>query len=103
MRWKTYSADCGYVFEYVFRGQDGSRYRFDYSTDRKTARPLYVEIDRTALERSAGRTLRDVEEYAVAKLALFSAFDSWDAQDPPAVFQPRDELYGAILRTLDLV
>jgi hypothetical protein len=85
-RVKTYSAATGFVYQYCFREIQHSRRGFsrgtDYvylvSADRKTMFPLAVFVRRDAVERwsrSTGRTLTGTEEYAVAKMRLFQAFD----------------------------
>jgi len=83
-RQKTYSGQSGYVYQYFYEGQRpsspdaGTEYVFDVSADRKTAAPVSVIISAEAVEswqREAGRTLSDTERYAIAKMALFQAFD----------------------------
>lgn|GEM_PF-4190286 len=75
MRLKTYSAATGGVYEYVFRAQRDSAYRFDVSEDRRTFRGVVIEIDRVELERAVGRELSGPEERAVATMALRLALD----------------------------
>jgi hypothetical protein len=85
-RIKSYSAATGYVYQYQFQEVQPSRRGFhagkDFvylvSVDRKTMFPLGVFINRDAVERWAkqnGRPLSGTEEYAVAKMRLFQAFD----------------------------
>lgn len=83
-RQKTYSAQSGYVYQYFYQGQrpsspdPGTEYVFDVSSDRKTSAPVSVFVSAEALEswqRQAGRTLSNTERYAIAKMALFQAFD----------------------------
>ncbi len=104
VRLKSYSAASGYVYEYYFRGQNGAEYRFDVSADRKTFSPVYVRLDPAAVARAAGRELSSVEEYAVAKMSLFAAFDErpdWASLADPVT--PDEAAYRDVLRTLDLV
>jgi len=64
-RQKTYRADSG-------------QYIFSVSTDRKTSFPVSVFLNNASLrhwQQAHGRRLSSTERYAVAKLALFHAFD----------------------------
>jgi hypothetical protein len=85
-RIKSYSAATGYVYQYQFqdvlpsrRGlHAGNDYIYLVSADRKTMFPVHIFVRRDALERwskRAGRKLTGTEEYAVAKMCLFRAFD----------------------------
>jgi hypothetical protein len=85
-RQKTYSGQSGYVYQYYFEGHrpykrerdNGTEYVFDVSGDRKTSTPVSVLLSSAALEDwegKHGRTLHASERYAIAKLALFQAFD----------------------------
>ena len=93
-RQKTYSAQSGYVYQYFYEGQrpsspePGTEYVFDVSADRKTSAPVSVFVSAEAIENwenEAGRTLSNTECYAIAKMALFQAFD--DRQTPEAMRQ----------------
>lgn len=56
----------------------GNEYVYCVSADRKTMYPLRIFVRRDAVERWAkkmGRALTGTEEYAVAKMRLFQAFD----------------------------
>ncbi len=90
-RMKTYSAESGYVYQYFYEGyraytagaESGVEYVFSISPDRKTWRAVAVLLANDAVqswEASHGRALNSTERYAVAKLALFQAFD--DRKDP---------------------
>jgi hypothetical protein len=85
-RVKTYSAATGYVYQYQFqdvrpvvRGlARGNEYVYHVSADRKTMFPLRIFVRRDAVElwtKKTGRSLTGTEEYAVAKMRLFGAFD----------------------------
>ena len=85
-RVKSYSAATGYVYQYYFfevnraiRGDSsGTEYVYMVSVDRKTVFPLSVFVRHDALEewaRANGRILTGTEEYALAKMRLFQAFD----------------------------
>jgi hypothetical protein len=81
-RQKTYSAQSGYVYQYFYDGNRGdaleTEYVFTVSGDRKEWRPVSVRIAGEALrawEQEHARTLSSTEQYAIAKMALFQAFD----------------------------
>jgi hypothetical protein len=85
-RQKTHSAESGYVYQYFYEGQrpakresvEGTQFVFNVSGDRKTSFAVSVFVGEAALaewQRAHGRTLGSTERYAVAKLALFQAFD----------------------------
>jgi hypothetical protein len=85
-RVKTYSAATGYVFQYFFyevnrtrRGAaEGTEYVYMVTADREQMHPLRIFVERSAVARwarQAGRELTGTEEYAVAKMRLFRAFD----------------------------
>src|SRR5580692_798790 len=85
-RVKSYSAATGYVYQYYFyevektkRGAaTGTEYVFMASVDRKHVFPVKIFIGKESLEKWSARTGRaftGTEEYAVAKMRLFQAFD----------------------------
>lgn len=82
-RMKTYSAESGYVYQYVYRGhrdagQTETEYVFSVTSDRKNWRLINVILDQATMDQwssGAGRALLPVECYAIAKLALFDSFD----------------------------
>lgn len=88
-RIKSYSAANGYVYQYCFfevnriRFEGGQAGEFIYaiSADRKTTFGVRVVVEQSALDnwaRANGRALTSSEEYAVAKMRLFQAFDGGD-------------------------
>lgn len=95
-RVKTYSSATGTVFQYYFfeveaavrDGKAGREYRYMVSADRKASYPLHILVEAAAVEtwnRRAGGELSGTEEYAVAKLRLFQAFDEDESlAEPPA-------------------
>lgn len=112
-RMKTYSAQTGYVYQYYYEGhrpfrasgEDGEDFVFQISADRKDWNPIAVRVPGSAIrpwEETHSRELSSTERYAVAKMALFQAFD----ERPPA--QMKNEVnvrpadLQAILETLDL-
>jgi len=113
-RQKTYSGQSGYVYQYYYEGhrpykrdrQGGTEYVFDVSSDRKTSLAVSVLVGDAALEdwqSRHGRTLHASERYAVAKMALFQAFD--ERPNPAAMsvdVQVRAADVEAILITLDI-
>jgi hypothetical protein len=86
-RIKSYSAANGYVYQYCFyevnriRNEKGPAGEFIYaiSADRKTNFGLKIVVQQSALQAWAqvnGRALTSSEEYAIAKMRLFQAFDA---------------------------
>ena len=77
-RLKTYSANTGYVYQYFYAGHRGGEYVFQASHDRRNYFPVSVVLAAETVEsfeRDRARGLNSTEQYAVAKLALFQAFD----------------------------
>ena len=92
-RLKSYSAQSGYVYQYVYCGQrtarDAAEFVFDASGDRKTYHPVSVFVHYQAVavwEDAHGRALVANERYAIAKMALFQAFD--ERSDPASMHAP---------------
>jgi hypothetical protein len=113
-RIKSYSAATGTVYQYAFievqparRGLSfGTEYVFMVSADRSPNFPLTVFIRASALEkfsRREGRKLTGTEEYAIAKIRLFEAFDDVEdlASTRPDIFVDDSNL-DALLHRLDL-
>lgn len=113
-RIKSYSAATGFVYQYTFvevqkarRGLTlGTEYVYIVSIDRHESFPLTVFVKQSAADKWAkrhGRKLSGTEEYAVAKMRLFQAFD--DVEDlatsrPDLVVD--DSNLEALLEKLDL-
>ncbi|HKI10559.1 MAG TPA: hypothetical protein VKA02_00495 [Candidatus Acidoferrum sp.] len=85
-RVKSYSASNGYVYQYCFyevnrityEDRPAGEFVYVISADRKATFPLRIVVVQTALRAWAqanGRALTSSEEYAVAKMRLFQAFD----------------------------
>lgn len=85
-RMKTYSAQSGYVYQYFYEGhrgfatggEQGTEFVFTISADRKNWSATTVLVGNGALrawEQAHARELSATERYAIAKLALFQAFD----------------------------
>jgi hypothetical protein len=92
-RVKSYSAADGYVYQYYFfegnraerQGLAGGEFTYVVSTDRRTAYPFKIFVKQSALDEWAkqnGRPLTSSEEYAVAKMRLFEAFDEGTVKAP---------------------
>lgn len=114
-RIKSYSAASGFVYQYQFhevrparRGAHlGNEYIYMVSADRKTMFPVSIFVRRDALERwsrASGRTVTGTEEYALAKMRLFQAFDEtedWSAAKRPELVVNESNL-PALFAQLDL-
>lgn len=93
-RQKTHSAESGYVYQYFYEGHrpghrdsvPGTQFVFNVSADRKSSFPASVFVPDSVLadwQKAHTRELNSTERYAVAKLALFQAFDQ--RADPAAM------------------
>ena len=85
-RVKSYSAANGYVYQYYFyevnrtshKGTPAGEFVYAVSVDRQSAFPVRILVHKSALDawgKANGRPLTSSEEYAVAKMRLFHAFD----------------------------
>ena len=113
-RIKSYSSATGYVYQYCFhevqkahRGfSAGTEYVYIVSAERRAAFPLRVFVRRSAVEKwgkKAGRELTGTEEYAIAKMRLFQAFDEMEdlCSSRPDLVVDESNLEG-LLSQLDL-
>ena len=110
-RLKTYSAQSGYVYQYFYEGhrasaEAGTEFVFTISADRKTWTPASVVVAAAALaswEQAHARELSATERYAIAKMALFQAFDE---RPTPDLMKPEIRVRAAdvdaIVETLGL-
>jgi hypothetical protein len=113
-RLKTYSAQSGYVYQYYFEGrrpfdaggETGEEFVFTISADRKSWHRVSVRVGAAAIhhwQHLHSRGLNATEQYAIAKLALFQAFDERPA---PAMMKEdiwvRNADVEAIVETLGL-
>lgn len=91
-RQKTYPAQTGYVYEYVYEGhrprgllrRTGVEYVFSVSAAGRRGLPVSVLLTNKVVrlwERAHGRALTATEQYAVAKMSLFEAFDQRPAPE----------------------
>jgi hypothetical protein len=114
-RVKSYSAATGFVYQYYFyevekakRGSAaGTEYVYMTSVDRKHVFPVKIFVVKDALEKWTARTGRQftgTEEYAVAKMRLFQAFDEVEglasAKNPDLLVDESN--LDALLSQLDL-
>jgi hypothetical protein len=111
---KTYSAQSGYVYQYYYEGhrafrsagETGAEFVFTISADRKSWSEASVQVSDQAVaqwELSHARQLSNNERYAIAKMALFQAFD--DRANPSLMkvavrVRPAD--VATIMESLDL-
>ena len=113
-RVKSYSAATGYVYQYYFyeveksrRGKaEGTEYVYMTSVDRKHVFPVRIFVAKDGIKdwsERTGRQLSGTEEYAVAKMRLFQAFDEVEglAEKVPELFVDASNLDG-LLSQLDL-
>jgi hypothetical protein len=100
-RVKTYSAADGFVYQYYFfegnraqrDGSAGGEFTYVVSIDRQSAFPFKIFVHQSALDGWAaqnGRSLSSSEEYAVAKMRLFNAFDEGMVKASPQGEPPRE-------------
>ena len=111
-RLKSYSAQSGYVYQYFYEGQrplrggSGLEFVFTVSADRKTWHAVSVRLAEAALHacpQARALSLSSTERYAVAKMALFQAFDERATPDlMKQDVQVRAADVAAILETLGL-
>ncbi len=110
-RAKTYSAQSGYVYQYVYLGcrkrAGDTEFVFDVTADRKNSFAVSVLLLDEAVrgwERRNSFTLRDNERHGIAKMALFQAFD--ERSSPGEMLQPilvRRADLDAIVETLHIL
>lgn len=85
-RQKSYSAQSGFVYQYFYQGnrpairerEQGQEFVFEITADRKTSFPVSVFVSEPVVvdwQNLHNRALSPTERYAIAKMALFQAFD----------------------------
>lgn len=85
-RQKSYSAQSGFVYQYFYQGnrpairerEQGQEFVFEVTADRKTSFPVSVFVSEPVVvdwQNLHNRALSPTEHYAIAKMALFQAFD----------------------------
>jgi hypothetical protein len=91
-RVKSYSAATGYVYQYYFYevektgegASSGTEYVYMVSVDRQRVFPVRIFVLQEAMQGWSARTgqqLTGTEEYAIAKMRLFQAFDEIEGLD----------------------
>jgi hypothetical protein len=109
-RLKHYAAANGYAYEYAYLGYrddaECRRHYFRVSPDRKRWSEVEVQVDGQAIrawELDNGRELSAAERYAVAKLALFAAFDEGESPEAlSAQVQVSAARIAALLASIDI-
>ena len=111
-RLKTYSAQTGYVYQYFYEGHRplrtpgaGTEFVFTISADAKNWHGACVVLKNDALgtwEAAHARQLSSTEHYAVAKMALFQAFDERAPDRMKEAVRVRAADVEAIIETLGL-
>lgn len=102
-RIKSYSASDGFVYQYYFfegnrahrSSGRGGEFTYVISADRHSNFLFRIFVQQSALEawaRQNGRPLTGSEEYAVAKMRLFQAFDEGAVHPPPDGLPPAEVL-----------
>ena len=107
-RLKSYSADSGFVYQYVYEGSrrrdHATEYVFAVTADRDTYQrvPVFLADAALAAWADAHRPLAGAEPYALAKLALLDALDRRTSADlaPPVIPSPGE--IAAYAARLDL-
>ncbi len=101
-RWKTYAAQSGYVYQYIFQGvKDEKEYLFRAVSGEQLEVNCSVEFNAEPWIK-ANRELSEIERYGIAKMALMRALD-----EPPLVsaqrrIRPTESEVASICRELDL-
>jgi hypothetical protein len=97
-RLKTYQSETGYVYQYYYDGwrpvEGGREFVFMATADRREYGAVAVVIEEAAVrawEAARGRELISAEQHAVAKMALFAAFDDRRPEEIASVAVRVDE------------
>lgn len=110
-RQKSYSAQSGYVYQYVYSGNRkraaGTEYVFDVTADRKASFAVSVVLPDDVIagwESAHAFALRPNERHGIVKLALFQAFDERaNPAEMRAAVQVRRADLDAIIETLGIL
>jgi hypothetical protein len=109
-RWKTYAAQSGYVYQYIFQGlKDEREYLFHAVSGEDIAMTCAVEFNADTWVQ-ANRELSEIERYGIAKMALLRSLDTCGAgihacagsSDPALKIRPSEAEVADICRELDL-
>ncbi|HZO51208.1 MAG TPA: hypothetical protein VFB63_00760 [Bryobacteraceae bacterium] len=97
-RLKTYQSETGYVYQYYYDGwrpvEGGREFVFMATANRGEYGAVAVVIEEAAVrawEAARGRELISAEQHAVAKMALFAAFDDRRPEEIASVAVRVDE------------
>ena len=105
-RWKTYAAQSGYVYQYVFEGLRGDEeFVFRAISSPEIEMNLEIILEAHALDAWVleNRALTEMERYGIAKMALMRALDDDTTPGSPrTVIRPTGAEVVAICRELDL-
>jgi hypothetical protein len=112
-RMKTYSAQTGYVYQYYYEGYrptlsesvPSREYVFHVSANRKDwfdTSVLLSEAAQASWQKANGREFSSTERYALAKMALFEAFDGRQPTEVAMPIRVGESELAAILENLDL-
>ena len=106
-REKSYASQSGWVYRYFYLGHkpSGAEFIFEVSAASSHFRVCVIVAPETLepWERGLGRTLTPTERYAVAKLALFQAFDaSSSPEEITGTVRPAAEEVGEALEKLGI-
>jgi len=96
-RWKQYSAQSGWVYEYIFEGMPTSGNYVFHATSGPAHRvtiTVSLDADHVARWSAAHRELTGVECYGIVKLALLRALD--EAANPAEIPQPVRPPYAVV-------
>jgi hypothetical protein len=105
-RWKTYSAQSGYVYRYIFEGLDPQGYGFRAVSGPAIEMLIRIELDGALVGRwvEENRELNEIEKFGIAKMALLRALD--DLGEPATGLirvQPEAADIASICRELEFV
>jgi len=104
-RWKTYAAQSGYVYQYVFEGvRNEEEYVFRATSGPEIEMTLEVVLDQKVLDPWVrdNRALTEMERYGIAKMALMRALDDDPSPGSPRSIRPDGAAVVAICQELDL-
>jgi hypothetical protein len=105
-RWKTYAAQSGYVYQYIFEGLRGDHeYNFRAVSGPQIEMTLRVILDPQVLDAwaAANRPLTATECYGIAKMAVMRAMDEQtEPGGQPASIQPDSSEVASICAELRL-
>jgi hypothetical protein len=101
-RWKTYAAQSGYVYQYVFEGlKDEREYLFRAVSGEQIEMNCSVEFSAQTWI-GANRELSDIERYGIAKIALLRSLDEPEPPTTLRSIRPSESEVADICRELDL-